>query len=800
MRISVFLITAVIHGLCKGQEVCEIFPRNPVVLYGSDVTLFLRAQSSSECRSKTPFRPSRIFWTLDERKIDDRFYSFNSTFASVSILNVSVERCKVKCFLNDTPPVLLHDTFILTYPVLSSPTNVSCFGKKFVHQLGPQLTCMWDHEQYITDVNYTVHFRQDKDYYFCPSKEKNCTFKDVSVLFDKPLSIAVSAQNSYGYLVHSNEVTYSSVWNIVKMDPPDVNVEPLPTGLRLTWRLEQRSWSKTAECEIRLREKDLHTEIIVKHINSDQIGTKELTSVTPCTNYTVSMRSKDLGCSVWSSWSRDVPVLSYLNVSSLKFHFWRSKSVLGDRGKRTVLLMWKGVPPSCKAIDEYCVSCDSLSFHKCFGPYENNMFITLDKHPHRITVAAFHNKTSLNKASIEVPAMEQELDLPPVKNISVFVQHGGIHITWEKPSLPVNGYLIVWNSTAHNHMWQQTPESNFTLKGEPLTLYTISLSPLYKDGPGNQIVLHNCNQDRNLSEVSDVQVIRVSDKHAEIHWVPILPIQCCAFVLNYTVFYRVSNKPKTRNVTVGPNQHHVILEDLQAQTEYSVYVMARTAAASSESRKTIFSTKPSKFILIGLITCSVGLVLFSLLAVTVQRKCLSKKIPDPRFSSLSMWPSDNCRKPWNLFSVADSRDTEKILPCHVDSDVICVSRTSKKDIATLKALANIKNIITHEIKSQPEPTPLAAGLSKGQTPNVGKEQKVYPVQSVDLQPSGICPLSPVQSLYRQQTPLSSPIESPSKTLWSDETETLLTPKLKNTAYFTSYVTLDMFEPIKQPSK
>lgn len=33
------------------------------------------------------------------------------------------------------------------------------------------------------------------------------------------------------------------------------------------------------------------------------------------------------------------------------------------------------------------------------------------------------------------------------------------------------------------------------MPGEPFILYTISLTPLYKDGPGNETTLHNCRQE-----------------------------------------------------------------------------------------------------------------------------------------------------------------------------------------------------------------------------------------------------------------------------------------------------------------
>ncbi|XP_017344724.1 granulocyte colony-stimulating factor receptor [Ictalurus punctatus] len=790
------LMTALLQVVCRDQESCEIVPRNPIVPYGSDLTIFIKASSSSGCQLKTAFDPSRIFWTLNERKIDERFYDFNSTFASVSIRNLSVEKGTVKCFLNTTTPVLLQGTSIQTYPLVSSPQNVSCLGK-MKHQSFPEVTCMWDHEPYPSRISYTVHLKQNEEY-ICESQKKICKFQS-SALLEDPLNITVSAQNSYGYSARSKEVTYKIGWAIVQMEPPkDVIAEPLPTGFRVTWKIENHTWTEIniTESEIRIHENGSYTEPVVKNVQRS-LSSTVVTEVNPCTNYSVSVRVR-YHDSVWSTWSNEVMALSYINVSSLQFHLWRSKSVLGDSGKRTVLLMWKGVQPSCKNVDGYCIFCDSLNHSKCFGPYENRMFITLDERPHRITVTAFRNETSLNEASVEVPGTAEEGNLPPVRNISVFVQHGCIHITWEKPSLPVSGYIIIWNSTAKNHMWQQTQETSFSLKGEPFILYTISLTPLYKDGPGNETTLHNCSQEGNLSKVSIVQMIEVSDKHAEIDWLPLLPIQCCAFVLNYTVFYRSYNETTNRNVTVGPNQHRVILKDLQARTTYSFYIMASTVAASSMSVPFIFSTKHNIKVYLILIICCVCLILLPTLAVMIRRKFLSKKIPDPRFSSLSIWPSDNCNKAWSIFPMPGGRDTEKILPCHVDSEAISVSPTSKKDTATLEALTDIQYIAIDDMTSQTENTPLAASVSKkGQLAFGGKEQRVPPVPSLDLQTSGT---PPIQSLYRKQTPLCSPVDSPTKPLWSDETDALLTPKLKNTTYFTSYVTLDMFETVKKTTK
>lgn len=81
------------------------------------------------------------------------------------------------------------------------------------------------------------------------------------------------------------------------------------------------------------------------------------------------------------------------------------------------------------------------------------------------------------------------------------------------------------------------------------------------------------------------------------------------------------------------------------------------------------------------------------------------------------------QKGMETISGAWGRDTEKILPCHVDSEAVSVFPTSKKDIATVKSLTDIQYIATHDMTSQTENTPLAASVSKkGQLVFGGKEQ------------------------------------------------------------------------------
>ncbi|XP_072514620.1 interleukin-31 receptor subunit alpha-like isoform X2 [Salminus brasiliensis] len=786
MQTSLFIMVVALHAVCKGQEICVVFPKNQLVKYGSDVVVLFRAPFNSDCHKKTGFDPSRVSWKLNNQMIAKDYYNMtdSSTF-SVSIPNFSLTTGTVEFLMDDN---VLSGTLIRTYTV---PQNISCIGSINEHHL----ICTWDHDQYTTDTSYIVILKQNDRNHTYTSKEKSFKIENTKLIYDKNISITVIAKTP-AVEAPSEEVTYANFFETVRLDPPkNITVEAELNGLRVTWKNELIF---STSCQVRSLAEG--SEPVVKDVPYTSESTVKLTEMKECTNYSISVRCKIF---IWGEWSQNVIRLTHLNVSNVKFHLWRSRSVTIDKGNRKVHLMWKGVPPSCKAFDEYRLIDQTYnSTMLSFDPSRNHTFIDLDENMHRISVAAFRNNKWLGEASIEIPSIAEDFNLPPVTNVQMFAGGGQIYITWDKPNLTVSGYIIVWNTTERNHMWQQTEKTHFSLKGKNFTLYTISLMPLYENSPGSEIKLHSYAQEKDLAKVSNIKAEKISSRKAEIRWRPILLTECCALVVSYTVFYKTQKEAAFRNVSVDRNQHSVILNDLKPSTLYEVCVQANAAAASSKMNCYRFSTKPfGKDYFIGLIVCGVGLTLLLVLAVlfTVLRKeYLSEKFPDPRFSSLSLWSSQKCKNPWTQLPMHWGCESEKILICQVEAE--------DRDVGKLKASTGHNFTIQETMTTTPEKESTAlVRPNQMELVSHGKEERRQPLLAVDLQTSQIHPVH-THSPYRNQTPATSPVDSPTRVFQgiakprSSETETLLKPKPHNTALLATYVTVDMFVQGKGPKK
>ncbi|KAK1800527.1 hypothetical protein P4O66_005748 [Electrophorus voltai] len=772
-----------------GQELCEVFPGNQNIIYGSDIIVSLKASPNSNCHNKNTFNTSRVYWTLNNQRIAKHYYDSNSSFASVSIGNFSLARGVIECLLDGD---ILGGVIFTSYYVLSNPQNVSCVGKLDSLLIKCIITCNWDLD-HTENTNYTVLMKQGSEEKTCISREKSCTFADErGPLLSKSITITVTAENPVGKAL-SDKVTYDDVWSIVKIDPPDVHVELELTYLRVNWEnIEFRKFETDCEIHFTDHERDSYTEP-VKPVKVASTSHYLLTGVKPCTNYTISVCCKLKG-SIWSACSQNVSVLTYINVSHVQL--WRSKSVLSDKEKRSVHLMWKGVPASCNAFDEYRLFDHTYSsnFVTSFKPSENHTFITLDGNSHRLSVAAFHNNTHLTEAFIDIPSTAEDLDFPPLRNVSILAKDGEIHVTWDKPPSPVSGYIIVWNSTDKDFLWQQTQETQFSVQGEPLTLYTISVSPIYEDGPGDEVRIDKYIQEGMPPKVSEVRVTWISDKNAEIQWVPASHTECCALVVNYTVIFKAQDDPKPRNVTVSKKQRSVILDDLRPSTVYAVYVVANSMASSSNSDTKQFSTKlyggASLTTLIAYCLTLALLPVFVVLSVMMRKKYLSEKFPNPRFSSLTVWSSQCHRTNWNPLTMPWVCDTEKILRCHLDTEAVSISPASRRELK-LEA-------------SMPENMVLASSPIIMELPSGGKREtsQIFPL--MDVHTPGVCPLRLSQSSYRNQTTVMSPVKSPRKgpvkPCPSEETEMLLKQKFQNETADTTYVAVDAFEHGKRESK
>lgn len=103
------------HLLLAAQDTdtCEVIPKNQTVKLGSDVTVVFKAPLSGICRNKlNDFHPSKVFWTLNSKKIEESYYDHNSTYARVTIANFSLESGTVESHMYGQ---VLGGTIVRTY-------------------------------------------------------------------------------------------------------------------------------------------------------------------------------------------------------------------------------------------------------------------------------------------------------------------------------------------------------------------------------------------------------------------------------------------------------------------------------------------------------------------------------------------------------------------------------------------------------------------------------------------------------------------------------------------------------------
>lgn len=134
-------------------------------------------------------------------------------------------------------------------------------------------------------------------------------------------------------------------------------------------------------------------------------------------------------------------------------------------------------------------------------------------------------------------------------------------------------------------------------------------------------------------------------------------------------------------------------------------------------------------------------------------------------------------QPWIKMPLSVNSNSENVVSCQVDTEVLGNSPAMNTNPVPFR-----KSTIEQNLAVQTR-APEADNSS-----------------DVDGQTFEYHHLHPVPSPYRKQTPLNSPVESPTRTQFWDETEVLLKPGPKNTTSSITYVTIDFFKASKPQTK
>ncbi|XP_068610205.1 interleukin-6 receptor subunit beta-like [Brachionichthys hirsutus] len=750
-----------IHG-----NACDVLPKDHVIEEGSD----------AEITCRTSCVRGKVFWTLDNKRVDDGLSKSNATHAVLTLRNFSRSSATVQCHGADTENIL-GGTTVTSY---SKPTNLSCV-LHFENQTTEGLfTCEWEHRTVSSpEINYTVLCSScERQIELCNSHETTCTsdYYDIAaaIPFGWYYNVTVRAESALE--TFSDHYQFTPL-KITKITQPVLNVTAVSDHIWASWKIRPRVSSFRYPCQVKymkvVREGTLEDESKTREVlDEEEVTVGELES---CRNYTFAVRCA-LEDAPWSDWSQEETILVKLRKSDFKPHLWRKITASKQTGVRRVRAMWKEIPAECPDTFTYTIKQTPCAEDAAAGNGTTSLcgrsVCEVNPEAHRIDLAVFQSDVLFAEDSVYVPAAGESL--PRVTDIQTATLDGVVLLSWKAPLQEVSGYVVDYTHKGNRFHWKETSCTNATLfdllDKKP---YDITVTPLLGDqtGHGTQ-ALQVCSR---VGEPGNVTIAQVypNDRSAYVSWRVTSQEACSGVVVNYTVVYCATEGPQL-NVTVIDTRQDTILEHLNPETQYCIYVKATALTGSTKSDERFFKTKrfDSKLgVELGIGgSVAILLVLFiGLFCAFKYKQVMEKPVPNPGLSSLALWPSATLKKPF-----------------YNPSESLCAH------VHTQEAQTTSTNLLASDSNDDPDSN-RSEGRSDGAvTPaaDVENEDPVKPVETQD-------PSSPGESanLLSSENSPSTPYWSQSPVEMGKTKQYSHTPVKEQgkTAPLTVYVTLDMFE-------
>nr|XP_015194074.1 PREDICTED: interleukin-6 receptor subunit beta-like [Lepisosteus oculatus] len=646
---GVLLVVLLVFTIvCKGyDEACTVHPKDPVIKMGSDIQIFFTAPLRSPCRNISSFNPDQLFWKLnDERIPEDQYSAINSTVFAVHIRNFTRRSGFVMCYMNvDGRDTVFGGTHIKAGLPPQKPTNISC-----VLFFSTAFTCYWDvGRNTFLYTTYTLIREVLNENETCQSKTNECTFGDGNVYHFDVHTVVIKAENVLGKVY--SEKQHLDPMTVVKTSPPEgVVITPmLKKVIRVKWKTahELRGHSYlTLICQVKSQESDSNTTVI-HTVTNGWTEMLDIQDVKLCTSYIVSVQCSLNGSIYWSDWSKESTALSLMDVEFVQLHLWRKIKAPTSEGDRAVLLMWKGLQPSdgCDLVQGYKLTIEEMNGQVetiTFSLSNMRTLRNVSKKAHELRIVAYSSNSTTSEAAVTIPALGEAL--PPVVGVQAYPHSGQIFVSWNSSDIPVNKYVIDWSVDWSNYDWEETKATNISIKDklERFRLYSIAVTPIYDEGPGQEAIIHTYLEEGEPGKIPLVKALDIKATEAAIKWTEVPENERRGFIRNYTVFYRKEEGPEL-SITVSSDilEHH--LSHLEPNTKYTLHVMASTNAGGSNSSTVVFRTLKYDSSFIKAISVIGGLGILLMVAMGIScfilvRKILFPEVPSPRISSIGVWP------------------------------------------------------------------------------------------------------------------------------------------------------------------
>ncbi|NWT10630.1 IL31R protein, partial [Vireo altiloquus] len=333
-----------------------------------------------------------------------------------------------------------------------------------------------------------------------------------------------------------------------------------------------------------------------------------LTGLYNFTNYSIAIRCITNGSAFWSGWSGEKigttevkGKLPNFKTPSGKVDLWRVIEPSQSSRNRSVHLMWKPLksfPPSGRILGykiQYFPE-KKTSLKRTNTTAEKNITLLLNEEAHIISVTAYNSAGESPEAILRIPSTDEK-PFQMIQSVTASTTNEKVVVQWITSEPEPTKYVVEWyeelKMDPFDRSWQYVSNStkwkNNKINFKPFICYNISVYPLHGsniEAPSHTQIYA---QEKKPLEgpVADTGV--VGKNEVTIKWNEIPKDKRYGFITNYTIFYKPEDG-KALNETVNPDVLQYRLKSLQANTQYTVNIMASNRAGGTTGESKTFKT------------------------------------------------------------------------------------------------------------------------------------------------------------------------------------------------------------------
>uniref|UniRef100_A0A8C6YLV5 Interleukin 31 receptor A n=1 Tax=Nothoprocta perdicaria TaxID=30464 RepID=A0A8C6YLV5_NOTPE len=425
--------------------------------------------------------------------------------------------------------------------------------------------------------------------------------------------------------------------------------------LAVTW--------KTPEKIIPYQDLKCRETVAVSLTSGEKISSLNLTGLWDSTEYAVAVQCSSVESEFWSEWSGEKTASTEEKAPVEKLDLWRVIESSQYTRNRSVYLMWKPLnhfPPPGKILG-YTVQYfpeNNAALKMMKITTDKKIILFLNEEAYIISVTAYNSAGSSPAATLRIPSTDEKTS-QFVESVRTFTADEEVVVEWMPSRSEISRYVVEWYEDLQMHSlhrsWQYVSNainwrtSKKTFK--PFVCYNMSVYPLYGNNVGAPYSIQTYIQEKKPSEGPMADTGIPGKNEITIKWKEIPKDKQNGFITNYTIFYKPEGGEEL-NETVNPDVLQYRLKSLQANTQYTVHIMASNEAGGTSGEPKTFKT-----------------LKFSNFGVKERfKKVCWPDIPNPAESIAVEWPVDAFMVIISNFFIKSTTDLDEKIPLNEEHE------------------------------------------------------------------------------------------------------------------------------------